>query len=282
MKRKRKRTKIVPEATTESPGPTVFEQVAIINSGLAREVGLVPIGETAERQPTMPQWCLNIIRRLGKTVLKPIIKLRPNGEINWRNYGKLVGIVERYKAFVTQDVPRILAEEFGDLTDEQWKKLEPLLGLDKLRAHLIKVLERQVADDEPLEKLIDEVWGRQSERLDKMKQTAFVHLAQQSPKIGSLFFKGMAEGYESFIDERANFCGDRGRTDIYMSLISYMSDVERIRRTQPQKTRPKFYDDLRKVHRFPADAYEWFNDVCDDIKFPIKSVGAPPKSAPAM
>jgi len=230
----------------------------------------------------MPQWCLNIIRRLGKTVLKPIMKLRPNGEVNWRSYGKIVGIGERCRAFWIHDAPQILEEEFGDLTDEQWKKLEPLLGLEKLRAHLIKVLERPVAEDEPLEKLAGEVWERQSERLEKMKQTALVHVAQQSPKMASVFFKGMAEGYESFIDERARFCGDRGRTDIYMSLISYMTDVERIRRTLPQKTRPKFYDDLRLVHRFPADAYDWFNDVCDDIKFPIKSVGAPRKSALAM
>jgi hypothetical protein len=92
----------------------------------------------------------------------------------------------------------------------------------------------------------------------------------------------MAEGFELFIDGEAKFCGDRGRTEIYMCLISFMTDVEKIRRTLPQKTRPKFYDDLRKVYRLPAGAYDWFSDVCDDIKLPIKSVGAPRNSALTM
>ena len=173
----------------------------VIQSGLAREMDLVATGKTAEAERTLPPWCLNIIRQFGKTILKPIIKLRPNGEVNWRNYGKLVGIVERYKAFVIHDVPRILEEELGDVTDEQWKKIEPLLGLDKVRARLIKVLERTVAADEPVGKLVDEVWERQSERLEQQRRTAFFHVAQQSPRVASLFFKGMKQQIITVMDQ---------------------------------------------------------------------------------
>jgi len=271
------------EATGEvNSGPTIFEQVAAIHSALVREMDLVPSGKTSEPQPAIPQWCLNILKQFRKTVLKPITKLRPNGEVNWRNYGRLIGIMERSRSFVDHDVPRILEEEFGEVTDEQWKKIEPMLGLDKARTHLIKVLGRPVADDEPLENLFDEAWQLHVNRLERQKAAAFSDVARQTPRIGSLFFKGMAEGYQSFIDELGSLCGDRGRTEIYTCLIAFMVDVERIRRTSPQKTRSRFYDDLCKVYRLPAGEYEWFSDVCDDIKFPIKSVGAPPKSASVM
>ena len=128
--------------------------------------------------------------------------------------------------------------------------------------------------------LAEESAQRHLEYLEKAKQNALFHVAQQDVCNTGLFYQGVSEGYTLFLDERGWFCGDRGRTEIYLNLIGCMIEVEKLRHTLPQKTRPQFYDDLAQVFRLTPRAHEWFNDVCDDIKFPIKSVGAPRKSAP--
>jgi hypothetical protein len=177
--------------------------------------------------------------------------------------------MERYKTFITHDMPRILEKEWGDITEEQWEIIEPQLGLDKMRAHLIKVLNRPVTEDELLEDLVNEALERQLESHENHKQIAFFHLATQGPKNVALFYRGLMEGYELFINEHAQFCGDRGRTEVFLCLLPCMLDAEKLRRTVPKTTRPQFYDILAKVFNLPANAYGWFNDVCDDIKFPI-------------
>lgn len=268
-------------STAGSPTLTVFDQWVVLNSALRRELGLAPDTTLSKPKFELPQWCENIVKQLRKTIFKPILKLRPRGRIDWRNYGRMITIAERYKTFLIHDVPRILEEEFGDMTEDDWKRIEPQLGLDKIRASLIKALNRPVADDEPLEKLVSEVIDRQLENLEKQRQTALRHVAQQSSRDVGFFYKGMAEGYELFIDERADFCGDRGRADIYLNLLGCMMDVEKIQRTLPPTTRAQYYDDLAKVFRLTPKAYDWFNDVCDDIKFPLNNLGRKRRS-PAL
>lgn len=270
---KQKDATVESTSTTGSPVPTAFEQMVVTISAMRKEAGLSPIEIVPKPKFEMPQWCGNIVKQLGKTILKPLLKLRPMGKVDWRNYGRMITIMERYRTFLIYDLPRIIEEELGDITEEQWKRVEPQLGLDNIRAYLIKVLNRPVADDEPLEKLADEVFERVFENLEKQKQTALYHVAQQNHKNTVLFYKGMAEGYELVIDEQAKFCGDRGRANIHMNLLSCMMDVEKIRRTLPPTTRSQYYDELVKVFKMTPKAYDWFNDVCDDIKFPLNNLG---------
>ena len=280
MKRKRQSKKSAPVPSPGGSNATLFDQAMMIRSGVERELGGGPTTAAGEPETPLPQWYLNIIRQFSRTIFKPVLKLRSQGQINWRNFGKMIGIIERHKLFLKHDVPRIFEEALGDMTEAEWNRLEPLLGLDKLRAHLIKLLNRPVAADEPTEALAEESAQRHLEYLEKAKQNALFHVAQQDVCNTGLFYQGVSEGYTLFLDERGWFCGDRGRTEIYLNLIGCMIEVEKLRHTLPQKTRPQFYDDLAQVFRLTPRAHEWFNDVCDDIKFPIKSVGAPRKSAP--
>lgn len=275
MKKKRnsKEAAVSASATDGNLVPTVFDQLVVINAELCSELEIVPNAALPRPRIAMPGWCGNIVKQFGKTIFKPIRKLAPQGKVDWRNYGKLVGMIERYKTFLIHDVPRIAEEELGDITDEQWKRIEPQLGLDQTRACLIKALDRPVADDESLENLGVEAVERQFEALETHRQVALAHVASQDSKATALFYKGMGEGYESFLDERGKFCGDRGRTDIHLTLISCMMEVEKFRQKLPPTSRPRYYDSLTKVFRLTPKAYDWFNDVCDDIKFPLNNLG---------
>jgi hypothetical protein len=253
--------------------PTVFEHSVAVAAALYKEAG-VPIPETLPKPKfALPDWCGNIVKQLGKTILKPVLKLRPNGKVDWRNFGRLVGIAERYKAFILHDMPRILEQELGDITEEQWKRVEPLFGINEARVHLVKLLNRPVADTETVEDLVDEALMLQLEVFDKMRQNALFLVASQDAKTMALFYKGFAEGFNCFLDEEGNFCGDRGRTNIHLILLACMMEVEKLRRIAPPTTRPRYYDELTPVYRLSPRAYDWFNDVCDDIKFPLNHLG---------
>ncbi len=266
-------------STDSSPALTIFDQMVVIHSALSKEVGIAPSELLPKPKIEIPEWCGNVVKQLGKTILKPISKLRPKGKVDWRNYGRTLTIMERYKTFLKHDVPRILEEEIGNISDERWKGIEAQLGVDEMRACLIKGINRPVADDEPLERLFDEAFARQFENLERHRQVALYHVAQQGAKESALFYKGMAEGYELFIDERADFCGNRGRANIYLELLSCMLDVEKLRRTLPPTTRAQYFNKLAKVFKLPIDGYDWFQDVCDDVKFPLNNLGRKRRSS---
>jgi hypothetical protein len=82
---------------------TVFERVMDLKASLRQAAGLEPMPYW-ERSKPEPEWGRNISLRLGNTILKSICKLRPNGEINWRNYGRCIGLLERYKTFQELDL----------------------------------------------------------------------------------------------------------------------------------------------------------------------------------
>jgi hypothetical protein len=229
----------------------------------------------------LPKWCVKIVERLAKTILKPILKLKPNGTMNWRNYGKMMGLFERYKTFIAHDMERMWQTEGLDkMTDQEWEELRPLFGMDKLCAQLSAILGRSVAEDDgSLDKAVDELFELQFKHLEKLKSEAFWHVAQQDARTSALFFKGMAEGYTCMMDEEGRFVGDRGRSRIYFDFLVYRIEIEKYRKTMPSESR----HDLQKwvikknIIRIPNDP-EWFDHFCDEMSLCVKGVGRKPRS----
>jgi hypothetical protein len=254
---------------------TFFEQVTDIQVALAKEAGLTVDPVLAQESRDVPEWCAGIVERLRKTILNPILKLRPNGVVNWRNYGKMIGIFERYKTFITDDVERMFKEEgFDKITEQQWEKLVPLLGLEKLREQLAVFLGRPLPDEEPLENAVDELLERQFKHLDNLKAEALRHVAQQDAKTTSLFFKGMAEGYNCFLGVDGRFVSDRGRTWLYMEFLAHRMEIEKYRRTNPGKSRSDLQNWLCHDAKIPIPKdTHWFDHFCDEICLGMKGVG---------
>ena len=258
---------------------TIFEQAIDIQVELAKSVDLPGDLLPVKPKRELPKWVLKIHERFRKTILKPVLKLRPNGTMNWRNYGRMIGIIERKKAFLLHDIPRILKEEgFDSISDERWERIRAMLGEEKLRQCLIKVLRRPVADEEPLEKLADEVLERQLKHDEELKSIAFYHVAQQDAKTTALFYKGLAEGYTCFLDKNGFFSGDRGRTSIYFDLLSCQLEIEKYRRTMPVKSRRDLQRWVINEARIRiTNDDDWFDHLCDEICLSMKGVGRKPK-----
>ncbi len=108
--------------------PTIFERMMDLNVELRSVCGAKPLPSWKQSAEVSP-WAKNICAKLRNTILKSFLKLKPKrNEIDWRNYGRTIGVLERYKAFLTKDLPRIIEETVLDkVTEEQWKEIEPEL-----------------------------------------------------------------------------------------------------------------------------------------------------------
>ena len=137
-----------------------------------QEMDVKPTNPESPPKAELPDWGRNIVNRLGRTIFKPVLKLRPGSGINWRNYGRMLGVMERFKAFSKVDVPRMLGEDLVGLTKERAAKIEASLGLDQWRARCVKVLNRPVAQDGPLESLLEEIGHRQMAYHERLRQIA--------------------------------------------------------------------------------------------------------------
>lgn len=232
-----------------------------------------------------PKWSLNIIDRLRKTIMKPVLKLKPTGnQITWRNFGRIIGVLERGKTFFNYDAYQIIRKEGLDkITGSDWAKIKAKLGLgeEQLRQRFAKELNRPVTDDEPLEKLAEEFHVLRVANLERLKQGALDFVSQTNAKNVALFYRGLSEGYTIFLNEEGQFSGERGRTEIYMELLACQLEVEKMRRMLPAKSRNDLYDYIQQSTNLPPKRYKWFRDICDEICLSTKGAGHPFKFSKA-
>jgi hypothetical protein len=279
MKQKQNKTGTGPASTGDQVWTsTIFEQVTDVQIELTKSLGL-PLDHLPQRSShDLPKWSSKILEKFRQTIFKPILKLKPKGTVSWRSYGRIFGIIERFKTFITSDLERIAKEEGWDkISDEQRERIRPLFGEDKMRQHLIKAVGRPVAEDEPLENLVVGYLERQFEHFEKLKNDALWFVAQSDAKTTALFFKGMSEGYNCFLDENGGFAGDRGRTSLYFQFLTYRLEIERYRRTMPIKSRRDFQIWVFEKAKIPIPKDgEWFDHFCDEICLSVKGVGRKP------
>ena len=277
MKQKMKKQN-EPSGVVKHTSPTAFELVMNLQCDLRAEMSLDPLPHWKQTRPP-PEWVKNICGKLRRTILKSVMKLRPKSQagINWRNYGRCIGIIERYKVFLNHDVPRILEKEgINDISPEKWEKIQPLLGEETAREYYLKLLKRPADDPAPLAELAELAIQKQLEHLEALRKLAFYHSANQSDKTGNIFLKGMHEGYTAFLNEDGEFSGDDRRADIHLELLAWQHDIEKMRRSVPQKYNKHLVAELKKLPEFKNKSQDYFNEVFKDINLSIGRRGRPP------
>lgn len=227
-----------------------------------------------EQPVEIPDWVRNIFLRFKNTLFKSFLKLKPKGKrVNPRNYGRIVGSLERFKAFLTEDVPRILkATGLTRVRDSQWEKALPELGLEKARQYYLKQLDRPSNDQTPLVDLVLQGLEKQLQHHERLKQIAFAQFSGDAKAMKS-FLKGFHEGYTVFLNEKGEFSGDDRRFKVFCELLAMQDEIEKMRRAVPPKSRSDVLAALRNVPDFQNCRKNWFNDVCDDIGLSMKGPG---------
>lgn len=254
---------------------TAFELLMNLQCDLRAELGLARLPHWTKTQET-PPWVKNICGNFRRTIFKSIIKLKPRRKVNWRYFGRMIGIMERYKTFLATDVAAILkAEKLDKISDAKWEKIQPLLGEESAREYYLKVLDRPATDTASLAELVDIVIQKQMAHLESLKQTAFSFLVHQSAKNNALFMKGMSEGYVAFLNEEAEFSGDDRRTSIHLELLAWQHDIEKMRRSIPKKNNKDVIGKLRQIPEYRSRTDDWFKEVFKDIALSIGERGRP-------
>lgn len=248
-----------------------------LQGNLGEALGLSPLAHWKPKQST-PEWAKNICIRYRQTIFKSVMKLKPGQQVNWRNYGRCIGLIERCKTFYTDEVPKLLKREGLDrLTKEQQAKLDAIFGEEEMREYLLKVAGRSQDDPITTEELAVFLCQKQNEQMERHRQVAFFHVANQDVKKANLFWKGVSEGFLIFLDEDGQFRGDDRRANVCGALLGYQYEVEKMRRMLPAKTRVDLRDGLKNFSDFQDGGQAWFNDICRDIKLSMKGRGAPHK-----
>lgn len=261
---------------------TIFERAMNLQAEMFEVCKVrVPLG--LKPPVDSPTWKKNIFLKLRNTIFQSFLKLRPSRKkVNWRNYGRTIGCLERYKAFLSEDLPRIMKELGLDkITDEQWKQIWPELGVEKARENCLKYLNRPADDPIPDEELFELALERQLEHHEKLKQIAYGHLAAQDAKTTALFLKGVHEGYSTFLNVDGHFSGDDRRFSIYCELLVMEEEIKKMRRMIPPKNNQHLIGELRKSSEFRSKTDDWFKEVFKDIKLSIGQRGRPAKFAGA-
>jgi len=268
-------SKVNGSATGRNVEPTIFARMMDLQCELRDAAGMQPLPGW-EKPGNTPVWVKIICIRYRQTILKSVMKLKPGRRVNWRNYGRCIGLMERYKTFIGKDVPNILKKEgLLKLSKEKQAKLKAASGEKEMRQYYLKLLNRRPTDRTSLAKLVEMALSRQLENLERHRQVAFYHLTQQDAKTTAIFWKGVSEGYSIFINEEGEFSGDDRRTGIYSELLSSQYEVEKMRRVLPAKSRVDLRAELKKSPTFQDRGQCWFNDVCDEIKLSMRGSGRP-------
>jgi hypothetical protein len=265
MKKKSKQKKFMPPSEKRGR-PTLLDFIGSFYAEANQQFGTkVEIGPELHVF-TLPDWARKTVTQFGKTVMKPILKLRPSGKTNCQDYGKMVGILNRLIDYHRKDLRDMIERDGLDkITEEDWKKIQPRA---QTRAHIVRQIGRPVADTESVEDLTVELIEQRIRQMEEIRTRAFRFMATRSTKENTMFHKGMAQGYEMFLNEDGNFCGDRGRTEIYTELISSLYEIEKMRRMIPAKKDADLYEHLSPWYRFPNGreaGMAWLRKVCDDI-----------------
>ncbi len=258
-------------------GPTLFARMMDVNCQLREAAGLQPLARWTPSK-NKPEWVNNVCIRYRQTVLKSVLKLKPGRRVNWRNYGRCIGLIERGRTFFRHDVPKMLKKDGLDrLSKGRQAKLDAISGEKEMREYYSKVLKRPLPDRITLAELLTLVSQARLEELDKHRQVALFHIARKDAKTCKMFYKGWNEGYSIFINEDGEFSGDDRREGVYGDLLAMQYEVEKWRRMLPAKTRNDLRNELKKSPDFQDRGQKWFNDICDDIKLSMKAPGAPHK-----
>ena len=138
--------------------PSIFETMMNLQVDLLSTFAVRPSYYWKKTSET-PAWSKNIFHSFRGTIFKSILKLRPKGKVNWRNYGRCVGIVDRCITFFRKDAPAILKDEgFNNLSQEKQERLSSMLGEEEARQFYLKLLDRASNDRTSLADLIQEAF----------------------------------------------------------------------------------------------------------------------------
>jgi hypothetical protein len=173
--------------------------------------------------------------------------------MDWRNFGKIMGICQRLAVYLKSGCSETDFKPRSDMSNTF------ALTSDANKPILV-----------PPTKLLEQVEGAFVDSMDAA-------LAQKAES-QSEYLSGLAEGYEMVLDAQGQFVGDRGRTAIYLELLSRWEEIEEMRQATPRKSCAHLYERVASCLGDPRrERFDWFYGVCKHVGLGLGLEGRPKK-----
>ncbi len=270
---------------TNGPEHQLFGRLAPICEALHRAV-LRRAGKSLQRpvlSHATPEWCDRIADKLVLTIFKRLADLSPQEKFDARNYGRIVGFMIRGIIHLCQEVPaQFKREGLSDLSPEKEKKLEAMFDTPAILAFASNKFGRVIANE-------DELIKAGTEELQKTvdhQVTALLlvgrYLLNRPIAEQHEFLCGIPDGFSLFLKNDGSYTGERPRTELYLLLLMYWSEIVEMQKADPPKTCKFLLDWLEKQEgKQLVNDEKQFNGLCCEIGLVMAPPGHPHKSPPA-
>jgi hypothetical protein len=132
MKKNKKTNKSQP-ASGKRGHPTLLEFMASFHVEANKLFGIKTKIDPELTVHPLPNWGKAIMTQFGKTIMKPILKLRPTKKTTCEDYGKIIGVINRGITFFRQDTKKLFeAEGLDKISEEQWELIQPMISLENM------------------------------------------------------------------------------------------------------------------------------------------------------
>lgn len=243
--------------------------------------------DSDQHRQMLPDYCYNIFDVWLKTYFKGIPSLADTVAItdqagmataktleatkqvlrlDWRNLGKVVGIVIRCVRFADLEAEaQVKSDGFDNSTDAGTK--ESLIGMIMGRQWVQE--NQNIISCQPTSALftglLNESTAASVETLANSRVNFGALAYQWGPGAMAEFNQGMAEGVTSFLDEHGQLAGESSRSGIYAFLLLVWPEIKVMLEASPKKTLSELHDWMRPFMRVGLTAYieiETLRDVC--------------------
>jgi len=238
------------------------------------------------RKKTLPDYCYSIFDVFEKTFFKGFPLLSETVQItdeaafqsgktiedakkalqlNWKNLGRLYGIVLRCIRFAELEAKSDVEHEifYGLTPDEVSQFFTMIFGrqwVETNRARIVAEAPGKIMAD-----MLNQYIASRVATLREMEPKWNALAFQWGPEAMEQFHAGMAEGMASFLDETGHFVGESGRAGIYSFLLLVWNEIKAMQESIPGKTLTDLHKWMQPFMRVGMVTYieiDTLRDVC--------------------
>ncbi len=229
----------------------------------------------------LPEWMHNLCDKITTNLFKGLVDAAPRDNVvNAHNFGVMIGILLRGVVFYVKDVPAILEKDgLTNLSPEREAKFEKLAGLPQLFEKATEFFKKPVTDGETLVDAGAEHLGRKAEELMANFGKVMLYLFNRPVQEQAAFLDGVAKGFKVFLNNEAEFAGNKRRLNVYLALLISWPEIAEMQKSEPAKTRKDLLEWLEKqegelLFEDPKNFYY----LCDEISLDMGPPGHPAKA----
>lgn len=209
----------------------------------------------------------------GLKLAKTVAEAKGVVTVNWRNLGRMFGIVARCIRFAElESEAELISEGYGDLTPDKTKELLTFIfGMKWVEANHSLIANgslEKLFSDKLTEFVASSVGGLQ-DIATNLECIAY----HWSPSAMVELNDGFTEGFNSFLNLDGQLAGESPRAGIYSFLLLAWPEIKGMLESNPKKTVAALHEWMKPVMRIGVCTYVSIENLRDICEPPPRGIG---------